>query len=321
MSNLRRFIHANLVLLTTLAAVACGAGSPTATPTPEVTPTPEDTSLPTAMPTEERQQMPDLPPPALEGTIDIGGPKLSYQCWGESTPTVIVEAAAEDKPTLTSSWNAVILGVHATTRICIYDRLPVDTVQDGAENLHALLGKISLPGPYILVAHSLGGWYVRVFAHLYPQDVAGMILVDTSLTYPDSPIAFATAYPTFSPDESAGITLNRISESDISTMMMSQFDGLDMQASNEQVRQASSFEDIPLVVICHTPGPLDLPGLDPAAQREIAAVILKAESGLATLSSKGVFLVAATHNHFISEYQPQIIIDAITRMVAEIRNR
>lgn len=313
MSNFKQITFVSLVILTVLIAVACGATSPA------VTPTLENTPLPTATPTLEMQQMPKLSTPALEGTIDVGGHKLSYQCWGEGSPTVIVEAAAEDKPTFTLSWNAVILGVLPTARICIYDRVPVNTVQDGAENLHALLGMIPLPGPYILVAHSLGGWYARVFVHLYPQDVAGMIMVDTSLTYPDSPIAFATAYPTYSPDEVPGITQNRLSESDIYTMMMPPFDGLDMKASNEQVRQAGSFGDIPLVVISHTPGPLDLPGLDPITQKQIAALILKVGSDLATLSSRGIFMVATTHNHFISEYQPQIIIDAINQMLGEIR--
>ena len=340
MTSVRQTILISSAILLLLTGPACGAAapatrpapestpSPTAmstsenTPLPSMTPTPVNTPLPTATPAYDEEQMPTLPTPAMEGVIDVGGKHmLSYQCYGEGTPTEIVEAAAEDKPTLTLSWNAVILGVYPTTRICIYDRVPVNTIQDGAENLHALLGKIPLPGPYILVAHSLGGWYARVFAHLYPNEVAGMIMVDTSLTYPDSPIALATAYPTYSPDEAAGISQNRLSESDIYTMMMPQFDGLDMKASNEQVRQAGSFGDIPIVVICHTPGPQEFPGLDPVSEEIITALILKVEANMATLSSRSVFMVAATHQHFISEYQPQIIIDAITWIMQEIRNK
>jgi len=258
----------------------------------------------------------------MEGSIDVGGRHwLDYQCFGEGTPAVIVEAAAGDKPTLTSSWNAVILGVFASTRICIYDRTDMDTSQEVAENLHVLLGKIPVPEPYILVAHSLGGWHARVFAHLYPDDVAGMILVDTSLLYPDSIIALATAYPTYSPNEAAGITKSRLSAAEIPTIMMPSLDGLDMRTSNEQVRQAGSFGDIPLVVICHTPGPMEFPGLDPVSQEQLAALVIKVIANQATLSSRGIFKVAATHDHFISEYQPQIIIDAIIQMVKEIRNQ
>jgi pimeloyl-ACP methyl ester carboxylesterase len=323
MLNFKRIIPASLAILTALVVVACGATSPTAMPTPfpTATPIPESTTMPIAKPTLEVQQRPKLPVPALEGDIDVGGRKLSYQCWGEGTPTVIVEAAAGDKPTLSLSWNAVILGVYPITRMCIYDRMNVLTSQDVAENLHALLGEIHVPGPYILVAHSLGGWHARVFAHLYPADVAGMILVDTTLTYPDAAITYATVYPTYSPDESAGITQNRMSEADIYTgEMMPSMDGLDMKASNEQVRQAGSFGDIPLVIIGRFPGPENFPGLDSVAQEQLGVIMLKLEADLATLSSRGSFLVATTHEHFISLYQPQIIIDAITQMVEEIRN-
>jgi len=319
MSNVRQIILIGVAILNTLTVTACGAISPAATPTPFLTATPTPSA--TATPTPEFEQRPELPPPAMEGDIDVGGKHiLSYQCFGDGNPTVIVEAAADDRPTRSMSWNAVIQGIYPATRICIYDRVPVNTSQDGAENLHILLSKIPLAGPYILVAHSIGGWYARVFTHLYPQEVAGMLLVDTTPTYPDSTILLATAYPTYSADEAAGIAQNRLPAADINTIIMPQVDGLDMKVSNEQVRQAGSFGNIPLIVICHTPGPSEMmPGLDPVVQQQIAALILKVLADQAALSSKGVFITAETHHHFISLYQPQIIIDAITRMVNEIR--
>ena len=313
MSNLKQILLKSISIIIALTAAACAATPPAATPTPE---------KPTATATLEVEQRPPLPAPALQGIIDVGGHVLSYQCFGAGSPAVIVEAGAGDQPTLTLSWNAVILGVLPSTRICIYDRVPVNTSQEAAENLHILLGKIPVPGPYILVAHSLGGWHARVFAHLYPQDVAGMILVDTTPTYPEAAITYATAYPTYSPDEPAGITQYRMSETEIYTgSMLPSMDGLDMPASNEQVRQAGSFGDIPLIVISHNPGPNDWRGLEPAAQEQYAEIIRKMQADLATLSSQGVFLTARTSQHFISLYEPQIIIDAITRMVQEIRNK
>jgi pimeloyl-ACP methyl ester carboxylesterase len=317
MSNLRQIIPISLAMLIVSTTAACGASSPAVT----ATPTPENTPLPTATPTEEFEQRPDLPTPALEGAIDVGGKHfLSYKCYGQGTPTVIVESGAGDKPTLTLNWNAVILGIYPATRICIYDRVPVNTSQDAAENLHILLSKIPVPGPYILVAHSLGGWHARVFAHLYPEEVAGMILVDTTPTYPDAAIVYATAYPTRSSDEPVGVTQNRMSATEIYTgEMLPSMDGLDMKASNEQVRQAGSFGDIPLVVIGQTFGPDDFPGIDPASQIQLAAVMMKLEADQATLSSKGVFITATTSQHFISLYQPQIIIDSVIRMVHDIR--
>jgi pimeloyl-ACP methyl ester carboxylesterase len=331
MSNLRQVILVDLAILIVLVAVACGAGSlpvmptPKNVPLPPTTSTPENAPLPSATPRREAMQIPELPAPEMKGVVEVSGYslKLSYQCYGEGTPTIIVEAAAYDKPVSSRSWNPVIQGVYPTTRICIYNRLLVHAVQDGAENLHLLLTAVPLPGPYIIVAHSLGGWYARVFAHLYPNDVAGMILVDTTPTFPDPLNLYATAYPTYSPDESAFITKNRTSEADIVAMIpppsLEGMEGLDMRASSEQVRHAGSFGDLPLIVIAHTTGPEDLRDVDPAAQEQFAAMLLKVRSDLATLSSRGIFMQAATTKHFISEYEPQFIIDAILRMVEEIR--
>jgi pimeloyl-ACP methyl ester carboxylesterase len=325
----KRIFFASLTVLIALAVTACSAGSSAVTYTPENTPLPtgtptlEKTASFTETPSMVMEQRPLLPTPELEGDFDVGGGHfLTYQCYGKGSPTIIVEAGAGDKPTLTLSWNAVVLGVYPITRICIYDRVPATTSQDVAENLHMLLSKIPVPGPYILVAHSLGGWHARVFAHLYPEEVAGLILVDTTATFPDAAITYATAYPTFAPNEPAGLTQNRMSETDIySGTMLSSMDGLDMIASNEQVRQAGSFGNIPLVVISQTPGPDDFPGLDPATQKQLASLIMKIQADLANLSSKGVFMAATTSQHFISLYQPQIIIDAINKMVEEVRKQ
>jgi pimeloyl-ACP methyl ester carboxylesterase len=270
-------------------------------------------------------QRPELPAADLEGAVAVSGYtlKLNYQCFGEGSPTVLVEAGGGDQPTPSGTWNAVILGVQPATRICIYDRLPVKTVEDGAEHLHLLLTTVPVEGPYIVVAHSLGGWYARVFTHLYPDEVAGLILVDTTVTSPEATIIYATAYPTFSPDESDSITKLRFSEADIETFIstLPSIEGLDMIVSNDQVREAGAFGDIPLVVIAHTPGKLDLTGVDPTMKDQYAAILVKVEADQVNLSPQGVFVQAATTEHFISEYEPELIIDTILQMVAVVQNK
>ena len=75
------------------------------------------------------------------------------------------------------------------TRVCVYDRAgrgwsePADTPQDGAQiaaDLHTLLHRAHVPGPYVLAGHSFGGLYVLTFAARYPDEVAGMVLVDST---------------------------------------------------------------------------------------------------------------------------------------------
>jgi pimeloyl-ACP methyl ester carboxylesterase len=307
MSNLGRIILISLAMLIALNAVACGATSPTLTPTLENTP---------------------LPPENSSGSVDVGGYTLAYQCFGQGTPTVIVETAVNDAPTVTGTWDWVTDEIQTITHICIYDRAGLGpsgaaptprTSQDVAKDLHVLLSKIPLPGPYILVGHSIGGFHVRVFANLYPQDVAGVILVDS--TPPDQMKAFATAYPTYTPNEASILTSNRAAIFD--PVPPSLVEGLDMIASAEQVRQAGSLGDLPLIVISQSldPNHFVLPGFSLEDQERLSASWQRQQADIATLSSKGVLMTAKTAGHYIPLEDPQIVIDAITQMVQEIRKQ
>ena len=90
---------------------------------------------------------------------------------------------------MSSNLGWITPAVASKTRVCVYDRAgrgwsePADTVQDGtqiATDLHTLLQRGHVPGPYVLAGHSFGGLYVRTFAARYPDEVAGMVLVDST---------------------------------------------------------------------------------------------------------------------------------------------
>lgn len=128
------------------------------------------------------------PPPGE--LVDVGGYGLHIYCTGTGTPTVVLDAAF---PGTVSNWAWVQPEVTKTTRVCAYDRaglgwsdrgpMPRDARQH-AHELQALLAKGAIPGPYVLVGHSLGGLSVRMFADQYPDKVAGMVLIEA--TNPDS---------------------------------------------------------------------------------------------------------------------------------------
>ena len=123
------------------------------------------------------------PPPGQ--LVDVGGYRLHIYCMGTGSPTVVIEAGLGDWSTM---WGSVQAEAAKTTQVCAYDRagsgwsdsgpLPRDAGQF-AKELHTLLQKADLPGPFVLVGHSLGGLPVRVFAGEYPAEVAGVVLIDS----------------------------------------------------------------------------------------------------------------------------------------------
>jgi pimeloyl-ACP methyl ester carboxylesterase len=93
--------------------------------------------------------------------------------------------------------------VAADTRVCVYDRAgrgwsqSADSPQDATQiaiDLHTLLQRGNVPGPYVLAGHSFGGLYILTYADRYPEDVAGMVLVDSTNPATRADPAKATAY-------------------------------------------------------------------------------------------------------------------------------
>lgn len=118
--------------------------------------------------------------------VDVGGHRLHLHCTGSGSPTVVIEPGAG----MTGSDAALLASkVAGTTRVCVYDRAgrgwsePADNRQDGAEvaaDLHTLLDRADVPGPYVLAGHSFGGLYVLTYAERYPDEVAGVVLIDST---------------------------------------------------------------------------------------------------------------------------------------------
>jgi pimeloyl-ACP methyl ester carboxylesterase len=130
----------------------------------------------------------NYPPPGQ--LVDVGGYQLHLYCTGAGSPTVILDALF---PGTVSNWVRVQPEIAKTTHVCAYDRAgqgwsdsgpePRDAEQQARE-LHTLLTNAGIAGPYILVGHSLGGLSVRMFADQYPDEVAGMVLIEG--TNPDA---------------------------------------------------------------------------------------------------------------------------------------
>ena len=124
------------------------------------------------------------PPPGK--MIDVGDHRMHIDCVGQGSPTVVLDTALG---AMSASWVRVQQEVSGTTRVCAYDRAGMGWSQSGPEprdakqvagELHALLEGAGIDGPYVLVGHSFGGLYMQTYAARYPEEVAGVGLIESS---------------------------------------------------------------------------------------------------------------------------------------------
>jgi pimeloyl-ACP methyl ester carboxylesterase len=126
--------------------------------------------------------------PAPGALVDVGGHQLHILCTGQGSPTVILETGLGASST---AWTLVQPALASSTRTCAYDRAGLGWSQPGPEprdarqistELHSLLHTAEIAGPYVLVGHSNGGLYSRMYASMYPTDVGGIVLVEATPT-------------------------------------------------------------------------------------------------------------------------------------------
>lgn len=128
-----------------------------------------------------------FPPPGQ--LVDVGGFRMHVHCLGEGSPTVILEGGAGSASPM---WGWIQPDVAGTTRVCSYDRAGFGWSDSGPEprdgqhivdELHTLLTNAGIRPPFVLAGHSFGGELIRLYAHQYPNEVVGMVLIDSS--HPD----------------------------------------------------------------------------------------------------------------------------------------
>lgn len=252
-----------------------------------------------------------LPAPYLASgeRFDIGGRSLYLDCRGSGTPTIVLEAGSGSD---SSTWTLVHDELATTTRTCAYDRAgrgrsdpgPRQTLADAAADLRALLSAAGEPAPYIVVGHSLGGAYGRIFADTGREDVAGLVLVDAF--NPD--LQAAWIHPLLGP-------LRGGYEADLDGLRghVTQVDSLDWTASEAQLR-ASSLAPLPIEVLV---APRYEPRLDEATNTKLADAWRSAFESL----SPGHVVLTTAHGagHNIQIDRPDLVIESARRLVDLVR--
>lgn len=290
--------------------------------------------------------------PAPGQLVDVGGYKMHINCMGEGSPTVILAAGTAD---FSVTWTYVQPEVAKFTRVCAYDRAgmgwsepsPAPRTTDATvEELHTMLVNAGVEGPYVLVGHSLGGMHMRAYAHSYPEEVAGLIQVDS--LHEDQVVldsAFTKAnrdgarqfrmlgllnstglmalapqsVPNLGlPDDvyaqwQAVLATTPYFETTIAELLSMEGNCLQMRAL-----AITSFGDLPLIVL--SAGQRDtVASLTAAENQQYRDVWESLQPKLAALSTAGKQVVVEKSGHMIPLEEPDFVIDAIKEMVDAIR--
>lgn len=277
------------------------------------------------------------------GLVSIGQTrKLSLECWGTGTPTVVFIAGRSDRGAIWQTPQGsgqpgplVLPSVAKFTRACAYDRpgtvtiegnhveptssTPVaqpTTASDGVSDLHALLTAARVPGPYLVVAHSYGGLIGRLFASTYPKDVAGLVLVDT---------LSESLYPALGSvaNQALWLRLNNNYSKDLDPFHQER---TDLLASFRQMERAPPVRPMPALVLS-SDQPYDfaalvregiLPNDTPPAFGDTVwqAVVISQQSLAALLQAQHI--TDTYSGHYIHLTQPQLVINSIRHVYDQI---
>ena len=159
--------------------------------TPSTTLTPTPSAVTAGSPTATAAS-PSSDPPArasIETKFAVAedGRRLALVCWGEGSPTVLLETGGANIDEWTGS--GVVRRLASQTRVCTYDRAGTGSsdpapderrdADDVVQDVKALLAAADLAGPYVLVGRSFGGMIVTHYAETQPEDIVGVVVLDT----------------------------------------------------------------------------------------------------------------------------------------------
>jgi pimeloyl-ACP methyl ester carboxylesterase len=267
----------------------------------------------------------------LDRQVDIGTHSLHLRCTGTGTPAVVIDVGAGESYT---SWQSLQEQLARDVRVCLYARAGYDGSEPGplprhsrqvARELKLLLEHAGIPGPYLLVGHSLGGVNVQVFAADYPERVAGLVLLDptplrwlTGEEFPELRALFEQQTR-----EMAAAAAAMADSADPETraragflkMLASEHAEL-LGASGRQAAAIRTFGDLPLTVIASgQPNPMF-----GAAAQPFQDFWIEQSRSLAQKSTAGAFILAAASGHQIHQDAPAQVVAAIRAMLAHIAN-
>jgi pimeloyl-ACP methyl ester carboxylesterase len=243
--------------------------------------------------------------PRSERVTNTNG-SYSYVLQGTGVPTVILESGLGDGR---ESWSPIFDEISKSAQVIAYDRAgygrskSAGRLRDGATivtELRSMLHTLKLKPPYILVGHSLGGTFMELYARTYPEEVAGVVLVDSR-------------HADFTRQcNLAGVTICAPPAALLAIMPNApRQEGFSLKQTMDEVTAASNFPDIPLVVLSS--------GKHLLVGAPFNTVWLETQKSLATMSNNSTHTICKECGHYIHKDNPKLVINAIKSIIAQGR--
>jgi pimeloyl-ACP methyl ester carboxylesterase len=284
---------------------------------------------------------------------DVDGYSMHLYCTGHGSPTIVLSSGLGDDFT---SWAKIQPDLSRLTTVCSYDRAGFGWsdsrpgVQDAnaiASQLHKLLDAAGVQRPFVLVGHSISGIYLRSYAGIYPQELAGLVFLDGATPLQDDRIpkelrkiqedqrrqmprekllmmlgwyrlqGVCTSIPPGFEAYRAWIKADSCVPSQIDAME----NELDAErASGEETIHAGPFGTIPVLILSRDPNVL--PSNWPAPVAKANAVVWNEMQDEAKgLSSQSRRIIAKGSDHYIQNDRSDLVKEKIGSFVAMVNNR
>lgn len=271
------------------------------------------------------------------------GRNMHIYCTGTGAPTVVLENGLGDYSL--SAWSSVQPQIAEFARVCSYDRAgtgwsdvprvpPMPTAM--VDDLHALLGAAGEKPPFVLAGHSLGGPLVRHYAVHYPQEVAGLVLVDGShedqVERMKLPWWADYIYPVFRGVNFLGIdrvlgglgAADTVSQRSLAltsmptamdnTMTIGQSLGTFMA---EVKKDAHDFGDLRITSL--TAGRMSVPGMTPVQADSMHQTWVAMHKEIVSRTTRGQWILAEKSAHYIQRDEPELVINAVKAMIDSLK--
>ena len=256
-----------------------------------------------------------------EHMVDVGGHKLHCRVFGTGTPAFVLVNGANVKQ---SYWNQVVPALAGATTVITYDRAGYGYSGIGdhdyhgvrqAKELKSMLDKVDVPGPYLLVGHSFGGWFVRLFASMYPHSTAGLILEDAT------------------PEDSTEYRLRRLKGNDLRILETAasgsaleklppglRAEEAAREITEQQVREITSMPQVPFLVISGDE-PLHRRRFSKDANRIMHEIKIELHKKYLELIPGGKHIIVEGVSHTIHAEKPQAFLKPVLELLRMAREQ